>query len=144
MRIIQDFLIRVDDTTETPLFKQISDQIKQGIASNQIQPGKHLPTVRQLAKSLGINPGTVSRAYLELEQKNIVVSRRGGGTIVAAKADNPLVTKLRQRRLSNLVSNHILDTLSLGYTPEELETEFSLLLSRWREERRDPALNLRA
>lgn len=136
MQITQDFSIQVDDTAETPLFKQISEQIKQGIASNQIQLGKYLPTIRQLAKSLGINPGTVSRAYLELEQEKIVISRRGGGTIVATKADSPLVSKLRQRRLSGLVSNHILETLSLGYSPEELEAEFSLHLSRWREERK--------
>jgi molybdate-binding protein/DNA-binding transcriptional regulator YhcF (GntR family) len=136
MQITQDFSIQVDAITETPIFKQISGQIKQGIASNQIQPGKRLPTVRQLAQSLGINPGTVARAYLELEQEKIVISRRGGGTIVAAKADNPLVSQLRQRRLSGLVSNHILETLSLGYSPEELEAEFSLHLSRWREERK--------
>ncbi len=137
MQITQDFSIQVDDTAEAPLFKQISEQIKQGIASNQIQPGKRLPTVRQLAQSLGINSGTVSRAYLELEQEKIVISRRGGGTIVATKAGNPLVSKLRQRRLSSLVSNHILETLSLGYSPEELEAEFSLHLSRWREERKE-------
>ncbi|MFA5317603.1 MAG: substrate-binding domain-containing protein [Dehalococcoidales bacterium] len=136
MQITQDFSIQVDNTVETPLFKQISEQIKHAIASSQIQPGKHLPTVRQLARSLGINPGTVSRAYLSLEQEKIVISRRGGGTIVATKADNSLVSKLRQRRLSSLVSNHILETLSLGYNPEELEAEFSLHLSRWREERK--------
>ncbi len=136
MQATQIFEIQVDDTAETPLFKQIYEQIKHGIASNAIQPGERLPTVRQLAQSLHINPGTVSRAYLELEQEKIIVSRRGGGTIVAAKADNPLVSKLRQRRLSGLVSNHILETLSLGYSPEELEAEFSLHLSRWREERK--------
>jgi molybdate-binding protein/DNA-binding transcriptional regulator YhcF (GntR family) len=136
MQATQEFTVKVDNTAETPLFRQISEQIKQGIASNNIQPGKRLPTVRQLAQSLGINPGTVSRAYLELEQEKIVMTRRGGGTIVASKADNPLVSKLRQRRLSGLVSNHIVETLSLGYSPEELEAEFSIHLSRWREERR--------
>ena len=136
MQITQDFSIQVDDIAGTPLFKQISEQIKLAIASSRILPGEHLPTVRQLARSLGINPGTVSRAYLELEQEKIVVSRRSAGTIVAATTGNPLVSKLRQRRLSGLVSNHILETLSLGFSPEELEAEFSLHLSRWREERK--------
>jgi len=138
MQTIQDFniSIQIDEAAVTPLFKQISEQIKQGIAGDQIKPGQHLPTVRQLAKSLAINPSTVSRAYLELEKEKVVVSRRGGGTIVATNTGNPLVFKLRQRRLSNLVSNHVLEILSLGYSPEELEAEYSLHLARWSEERR--------
>ncbi|HSW58644.1 MAG TPA: substrate-binding domain-containing protein [Dehalococcoidales bacterium] len=137
MQLVQDFSIQIDNSAGTPIFRQISEQIKQGIASKNIQPGKRLPTVRQLARSLGVNPGTVSRAYSELKQEKIVIPRRGGGTIVATRQDNPLVIKLRQRRLSNLVNNHILETLSLGYSPEEVEAEFSVHLSRWREERKE-------
>jgi putative molybdopterin biosynthesis protein len=136
MQIAQDFTIQIDNTIGTPIFKQISEQIKQAVASKTIQKGGRLPPVRQLARELGINPGTVARAYLELEQEKVVMSRRGGGTIVATKSDNPTLNRLRQRRLSNLVGNHILETLSLGYSPEELEAEFSLHLSRWREERK--------
>jgi molybdate-binding protein/DNA-binding transcriptional regulator YhcF (GntR family) len=137
MQMTQDFHLKVNDNQKTPIFKQISEQVRQAIASNKIQTGERLPSVRQLAKNLGINPGTVARAYIELEQENVITSRRGGGTIVTAKVDNPTVTQLRQRRLSNLVGNHILETLSLGYSPEELEAEFSLHLSRWREERKE-------
>jgi molybdate-binding protein/DNA-binding transcriptional regulator YhcF (GntR family) len=137
MQLIQDFSIKVGDSEKTPIFKQITEQVKQAIAANKIQKGTRLPSVRQLAKDLGVNPGTVARAYIELEQENVVTSRRGGGTIVTTKADNPTVTQIRQRRLSNLVGNHIIETLSLGYSPEELEAEFSLHLSRWREERKE-------
>lgn len=63
MKITQDFAVQVDDSTKTPIFIQIVEQIKQGIASNQIQAGNRLPTVRQLARSLGINPGTVARKH---------------------------------------------------------------------------------
>jgi DNA-binding transcriptional regulator YhcF (GntR family) len=56
MQITQDFSIQIDNNAGTPLFKQISEQSKQGIASSQIQAGKRLPTVRQIAKSFGINP----------------------------------------------------------------------------------------
>jgi molybdate-binding protein/DNA-binding transcriptional regulator YhcF (GntR family) len=142
MQDIQHFSIQVDDTVETPLFKQISEQVRQGIASSQIQSGQRLPTVRQLAKSIGINPSTVSKAYLELERDGVVISRRGGGTVVATKVDNPLAIKLRQNRLSNIVSGQVLHNLSLGYSPEELEAEFSLHLSRWQEERRERESNI--
>lgn len=135
MQTIQNISIQVDESAKIPLFKQISEHIKWGIARNQIKPGKRLPSVRSLAQSLGVNPGTVARAYLELEQDNIIISRRGGGTIVAADSKNPHVYKLRQRHLSNLVGDNILKLLSLGYSPHELEAEFSLHLSRWIEER---------
>jgi len=131
--------IRLDETAQIPLYRQIADQVKQLIATNRLQPGEHLPTVRQLANSLHINPGTVVRAYLELEQERVVVSRRGGGTIVLARASDPTLLMLHQRRLSNMVSSHIVEALSLGYTPEELEATFHLHLDRWREERQGTA-----
>lgn len=117
------------------MYKQISEQIKHAIATNQIQLGSRLPTVRQLAQDLGINPGTVARAYLELEQEQIVFSRLGSGITVTANSNDPAISRIRQRRLSILESDHILKALSLGYSPDELEAAFSTHLSRWREER---------
>jgi putative molybdopterin biosynthesis protein len=128
--------IHLGETTQIPLYQQIVEQVKQLIAAKRLQPRERLPTVRQLAYSLHINPGTVVRAYLELERAGVVVSHRGAGTIVSAKADDPEVLMLRQSRLSNMVSSSILEALSLGYSPEELEAAFSLHLARWREERK--------
>ena len=129
--------IHFGETSQTPLYQQIAEQIKQLIAAGRLQPGEHLPTVRQLAHFLHVNPGTVVRAYLQLEQEGMVVSRHGGGTIVSARADDPRTSVLRRGRLSNMVSGNILEALSLGYSPEELEAAFSLHLARWREERKD-------
>jgi len=131
--------IHINESDQTPIYRQIAEQVKQMVATNKLQPGEHLPTVRQLANSLHINPGTVVRAYLELEQERVVVSRRGGGTVVSARADDPLATMLHQRYLSTLVGNSIMEILSLGYSPEELEAAFHLHLTRWREERRSKA-----
>lgn len=128
--------LRLDQHSAEPLYQQIADNMRQLIATERFKPGDHLPTVRQLAHSLGINQNTVIRAYLELEQERVVVSRRGGGTIVAMNTDDPAITADRQRRLSNIVSNDIVQILSLGYGPEELEAAFYLHLARWREERK--------
>jgi molybdate-binding protein/DNA-binding transcriptional regulator YhcF (GntR family) len=124
-------------TTRTPLYQQIIEQIKQLVAANSLKPGEHLPAVRQLAHQLHINPGTVSRAYSELERQEVVMSRHGGGTIVSTAADNPRILMLRQKHLSDMVSNNILDILSLGYTLEELETALPIHLTRWRQERQN-------
>lgn len=127
--------IHLSYTEHIPLYQQIVQRVKQLIATNRLKPGERLPTVRQLADSLHLNQGTVARAYLQLAQEGIIVSRRGGGTIVSAKTDETRVLMLRQGQLSNIVSSSILEALSLGHTPEELEAAFSLHMARWREER---------
>lgn len=129
--------IKLNQNIPTPLYKQIAEQVRQLVASERLKPGDQLPTVRQLARSLKVNPNTVVRAYLELEQERIAVSRRGGGTIVSTSASDPVTLARRQQRLSGIVSSNILEVLSLGYSPEELEAAFHLHLARWREERRD-------
>ncbi len=66
-----------------------------------------------------------------------MVSRRGGGTPVLDRANDPLLIARHHRRLSSLVNSHILEAFSLGYSPEELETSFQLHLARWQEERKE-------
>jgi molybdate-binding protein/DNA-binding transcriptional regulator YhcF (GntR family) len=128
--------ICLKETTDSPLYKQIVDQVRQSIATSQVQPGEHLPPVRQLAQLLHLNPGTVVKAYNELERAGLLVSRRGGGTVVSAAADNPGLLVIRQRRLSNMLSSIILEALSMGYGSEEIEAAFHNHLDRWREERK--------
>jgi GntR family transcriptional regulator len=126
---------QLDQHAEAPLYRQISDHIRQHIATGRLKPGDHLPAVRQLARSLGVNQNTVVKAYSELEQQRVIVSRRGGGTIVARSGDDPSIIATRQRHLSDIISDDIVKVLSLGYSPEEAEAAFYLHLSRWREER---------
>ena len=92
--------------------------------------GDHIPAVRQLASSLGVNQNTVIRAYTELEQEKVIVARRGGGTIVVKNKDDASFVAARQRHLSEIISDDIIKSLSLGYSPEELEAAFYLHLSR--------------
>jgi molybdate-binding protein/DNA-binding transcriptional regulator YhcF (GntR family) len=128
-----DISIRI--RTDIPLYKQIIEQIKQMIASYQLLPGEQVPTVRQLARRLDINPATVARAYQELGQEGILAASRRRGTIVMGDNNSPQKQPLRQSRLSGIVNNIILETLSQGYRPDELEAAFSLQLARWRFQR---------
>jgi molybdate-binding protein/DNA-binding transcriptional regulator YhcF (GntR family) len=127
---------RLDQYSQIPLYEQIADQIRQFIATAQLKSGDHLPTIRELAHSLGVNQNTVVRAYMALEQEQVITSRRGGGTTVAAKTDDPTMRLIRQKRLSDIISSDILKVLSLGYNAEEIEAAFNLHLERWREEKR--------
>jgi molybdate-binding protein/DNA-binding transcriptional regulator YhcF (GntR family) len=126
--------IKLDYHSSVPLYRQIAEQLRQAIATEQVKAGERLPSIRQLSQTLNVNPNTVCRAYLELEQEQVLVSRRGGGTSVSASraAD---VRPGRQKRLLENINEDIVRSLSQGYSPEELEAAFYLNLERWREER---------
>jgi molybdate-binding protein/DNA-binding transcriptional regulator YhcF (GntR family) len=127
--------IKIDMHSATPLYQQIAEQLRQRIATEQLKPGDRLPSIRQLSKELNINPNTVCRAYLELEQEQILTSRRGGGTSVKSTDVAPDIRSNRQRKLLENMNDDIVKSLSQGYSPEDLEAAFYLSLERWREER---------
>ena len=127
--------LQIDQHSKNPLHVQIADHVRNLIAMEKLNPGDHLPPVRQLAKYLNINQNTVLRAYLFLEQEKVVVARKRGGTVVTARSDDPNILLERRRRLSEMVGNDILKVLSMGYSPEDIEADFYLQLARWREER---------
>jgi molybdate-binding protein/DNA-binding transcriptional regulator YhcF (GntR family) len=129
--------VRLSGSAGSPMFTQIADRVKQLVATGRLPPGERLPTVRQLAESLAISPGTVLKAYRQLEQDGVIQSRRGGGTAVVGQAKDPQLVMLRQTRLSNMMSNGILEALSQGYSLEEIEAAFSIHLDQWREEQKD-------
>jgi molybdate-binding protein/DNA-binding transcriptional regulator YhcF (GntR family) len=128
--------IRLDSNSSTPIYQQIADKLRQLIATEQVKPGERLPSIRQLSQSLNVNPNTVCRAYLELEQGRIITSRRGGGTTVNSRGEAPALKETRHKKLLDNVNEDIIKTLSQGYSPEELEGAFYLSLQRWREERK--------
>ena len=74
--------IQLDVKSGVPFYRQVIDQVKAAIATGSIEPGDRLPTVRQLAVDLSINPNTVSRAYTELELTGLVETQMGSGTFV--------------------------------------------------------------
>ncbi len=74
--------ISIDIKSGVPFYRQIIDQVKAAIATETIAAGDRLPTVRQLAVDLSINPNTVSRAYTELELTGLVETQMGSGTYV--------------------------------------------------------------
>lgn len=88
--------IRLDLTSATPHYEQLRVQLAAMIHAGQLRPGDQLPTVRALANDLGIAPGTVARAYRDLEAGHLVISRRRTGTVVGATAAPPALAPLIQ------------------------------------------------
>lgn len=77
-------LLRIDPTTDVPPYEQLRRQLMTQIQTGQLPTDTKLPAVRRLAADLGIAPGTVARAYKELENEGYLVTRGRNGTLVAA------------------------------------------------------------
>ena len=112
-------LFRRDMTSGVPVYRQIIDQILGGISAGTLEPGSQLPTVRQLAVDLAINPNTVVRAYRELEIRGILNTQQGVGTFVTAVPVQPDDAE-RQRRLDQLVGEFIARAGAVGFSAEVL------------------------
>ena len=73
----------IDNTSGRPVYQQIMDQVKRDIALGRLLKEEKLPTVRQLAGQLAINPNTIAKAYRQLEQEGIIVTKAGAGAFIA-------------------------------------------------------------
>ncbi len=80
----------IQPSSGTPIYRQLTNQIRRQCASGQLRPGDMLPSVRNLAGSLGVNPMTISRAYSLLEAEGLLVRQRGVGMQVATAQTTPI------------------------------------------------------
>ena len=95
-------------------------QIQEAVATGTLRPGDRLPPVRQLADQLEIAPGTVARAYSELERRGIVVTDGARGTRVAERPRKPVAANSRSEDLVGLLRPVVVAAFHLGATAEEL------------------------
>jgi GntR family transcriptional regulator len=120
-------------------YSQIADHIRRQVALSVLHPGERLPAIRAMAVRLGLDPGTVARAYRELESEGIVVGRHGGGSYISAKLTEGYLALQQQSRLSLIAERYILEALALGCTTEEIAGVFTAHLADWRERRSQSA-----
>ena len=90
---------RIDNASGRPVYQQIMDQIKRDIAMGRLIKNEKLPTVRQLAGQIAINPNTIAKAYRQLEQQGIIVTKAGAGAFVA-NLDSNLSRSVRKKLIS--------------------------------------------
>ena len=110
---------KLDPRSGVPFYRQIIDQVKSAIATGRLESGDRLPTVRQLAVDLSINPNTVSRAYTELELTGLVETQMGSGTFVGNRLVKP--DDVEQRRMLDQLCQEFLSRAStLGFTLDDV------------------------
>jgi GntR family transcriptional regulator len=113
------FEFRLDLHSGVPVYRQIIDQVMGGIAASALAGGDQLPTVRQVAVDLSINPNTVVRAYRELEIRGVLETQQGTGTFVSHKKVKRDDVE-RERQLNQLVSEFVSRAGSAGFTVKDL------------------------
>ena len=113
------FALQLDMHSGVPVYRQIIDQVLGGIAAGTLRAGDQLPTVRQLAVDLAINPNTVIRAYRELEIREVLTTHQGTGTFVTDRKPEKDDAE-RQRRLAQIAGEAVARAGAEGFTLQEL------------------------
>jgi len=103
---------------KTPIYLQIMDIIKMNIVTGKLKANDKLPSVREMATNLNVNPNTLQRSYQELERLKIVYTQRGTGTFVGEEKD--MVDDLKREMAKEVIDSFILRMKNLGFNDNEI------------------------
>ncbi|MCJ7446415.1 MAG: GntR family transcriptional regulator [Bacteroidales bacterium] len=109
----------LDPKAGVPFYRQIIDQIKFGIASGSLTAGEQLPTVRALAVELKVNLNTVTKAYKELEIRNILETQQGTGTFIG-KTVIKIPEKEKSKKLQDICNEFSTIAFSYGFSADDI------------------------
>ena len=121
--------ILISNQSELPIYGQIKEQMKEQILSGQIPEGTLLPSIRKLAKEIGVSVITTTRAYSELEAEGFIASLQGKGSVVLSK-DNMVLREHYLVRIEDGLSSAIATAKRISMSQEELVL---LLNELWKE-----------
>ena len=122
--------IRIDATSAAPLWRQIVHQVTLQILAGNVALGERLPTVRELASELRVNPNTIARAFQEMERSGIIETRRGLGTFAREAAGQP--DTHARRVIEHLIDDLVTEAVRLGVSPGEVADAFAERMERLR------------
>ena len=112
-------LFVVHASSGVPIYRQLIDQVETLVAGGRLEPGDLVPSVRQVAAALGVNPMTVSKAWSRLEADGVLISDRARGMVVAARRAAVSLAD-RREEVQPLVDRVVTHALHLGLTPTQL------------------------
>jgi GntR family transcriptional regulator len=108
----------IDTSSRLPICRQLSNQIREAAARGRLQSGERLPSVRELSRSLVVNPNTVARVYGELEREGVLNTRPGLGVFVA-RPGSELSRKVRKERLQHAAELFLTEAVHLGFSADD-------------------------
>ena len=110
---------QIDPTSRLPIYRQLTKQIREAVARGKLRLEEKLPSVRELSRTLVVNPNTIARVYTELEREGILNTRPGLGVFVAPQKTE-LTKKVRKDRLIEMLDQVLTEAVHLGFASEEV------------------------
>jgi GntR family transcriptional regulator len=121
----------INTGSNTPIYQQITHQVRHAVTTGRLAVGDQLPSVRALAEDLVVNPNTVARAYGDLMREGLLESRAGRGVFITHK--RKIYSRAEGwRRLEPLLHTLIGEAMILDFTREELREAFEEKLGKWK------------
>jgi len=108
----------IDFNAAYPIYEQVIEEIKKEIVRGELKAGAKLPSQRELARKIDVNPNTVQRAYREMEQRGLVETKRGRGTFI--KDDDQVMIEIKKEMAETAVIDFIEEMISLGFKKENI------------------------
>jgi GntR family transcriptional regulator len=122
----------INTGSDTPIYRQITDQVRLAVTTGKLAVGDQLPSVRALAEDLVVNPNTVARAYADLAREGLLESRAGRGVFLTRK--RKVYSRAEGwRRLEPLLDALIGEAMVLDFTRGELRAAFEEKLGKWKD-----------
>ena len=119
-------VMQIEFDNSKPIYLQIVDKIKKQLIRNELDIGDKIPSQRELAQQLKVNPNTVQRAYNEMEAMGMVETLRGQGTFICDKPG--MLKEIKEEMIEDIMRRFFYDIKSLGYEDEEITD----LINKWK------------
>ena len=124
-------VLTVDPRSGVPIYLQIIEQVKRSVALGVLIPGEQLPTVKQLALDLTVNPNTVAKAYRELERDEIIETSPGRGSFVRSNGTAATAHAAASDVTAEALIQAVREARSIGLAAAQVRELFEAALTRW-------------
>ncbi len=124
----------INTGSDTPIYRQITDQVRLAVATGRLTIADQLPSVRVLAEELVLNPNTIARAYTDLAREGLIESKPGRGVFIIRKR-KVFSREEGRRRLEPLLNTLLGEAMAMDFTAEELRDAFEKKLGQWKTEK---------
>ena len=111
--------MKINFDAAKPIYEQVIELIKKMVVRGELEPGAKLPSQREMARKLEVNPNTVQRAYREMEVLQLVETKRGKGTFI--KENNQIITNLKAEMAQEAVAGFVSEMNSLGFESSQIK-----------------------
>jgi GntR family transcriptional regulator len=119
--MVKQMNINLDYKSRTPIYEQIIEEIERYVALKILTPGEQIPSIRDMACSLGINPNTVKKAYSILEGKNVIQTISTKGTFIADNIEDVIIQK--KKTIEEQIEKNIIELEKLGVSKKEIKED---------------------